>query len=342
MNRAARKVAFVGGRFGAYLHIPQLCVTWVHLRHTPTFARVCAMAASHETSDAVQSNTESKCRGECELEGRAAISASVAAALAEHQIIDVHTHLFPPHHGECLLWGIDNLLTYHYLVAELFVVVGVDVATPESFFALPTRGQADIVWRELFVNRVPMSEACRGVLSTLKMLGFTSCVKSRSLSTIREQEALMSAEERVERVFRLAGVRYAVMTNEPFLDDQAKWWRDRPAVGTPRLRAALRVDPLLSGDIATIRSGLERDGFPIDMAGVRAFLLHWAKAMSPEYLMASVPPLFSLEPAKDRGDVVEFRYSPSEFVRQALLPVAAQLDLPIAFKVSGAACAYGE
>jgi hypothetical protein len=32
----------------------------------------------------------------------------------------VHTHLFPDTHGELMLWGIDELLTYHYLVAEYF------------------------------------------------------------------------------------------------------------------------------------------------------------------------------------------------------------------------------
>jgi hypothetical protein len=30
------------------------------------------------------------------------------------QVIDVHTHLFPPSHGDLMLWGIDALLTYHY------------------------------------------------------------------------------------------------------------------------------------------------------------------------------------------------------------------------------------
>jgi hypothetical protein len=36
------------------------------------------------------------------------------------EVIDLHTHLFPPSHGPLMLWGIDELLTYHYLVAEFF------------------------------------------------------------------------------------------------------------------------------------------------------------------------------------------------------------------------------
>ncbi len=31
----------------------------------------------------------------------------------------MHTHLFPPAFGDLSRWGIDNLLTYHYLVAEV-------------------------------------------------------------------------------------------------------------------------------------------------------------------------------------------------------------------------------
>ena len=31
----------------------------------------------------------------------------------------MHTHLFPLEFGELSRWGIDDLLTYHYLVAEV-------------------------------------------------------------------------------------------------------------------------------------------------------------------------------------------------------------------------------
>ena len=33
---------------------------------------------------------------------------------------DIHTHLYDPAFGGLLLWGIDELLVYHYLVAEGF------------------------------------------------------------------------------------------------------------------------------------------------------------------------------------------------------------------------------
>ena len=33
--------------------------------------------------------------------------------------MDIHTHLYEAAFGELLLWGIDELLIYHYLVAEV-------------------------------------------------------------------------------------------------------------------------------------------------------------------------------------------------------------------------------
>ena len=44
----------------------------------------------------------------------------IAQELSRVKITDIHTHLFPAEFGELSLWGIDELLTYHYLVAEFF------------------------------------------------------------------------------------------------------------------------------------------------------------------------------------------------------------------------------
>ena len=39
-------------------------------------------------------------------------------------VYDIHTHLYAPAFGDLLLWGIDDLLVYHYLVAEGFQTLG--------------------------------------------------------------------------------------------------------------------------------------------------------------------------------------------------------------------------
>src|SRR5690349_10409273 len=61
------------------------------------------------------------------------ISAAVEDALAGTQFIDIHTHLFAPSLGKLGLWGIDELLTYHYLEAEFFRSSS---SKPERYFSL--------------------------------------------------------------------------------------------------------------------------------------------------------------------------------------------------------------
>jgi len=75
--------------------------------------------------------------------------------------LDIHTHLYPPSFGECLfLYGPDELVTYHYLVAELFRAR--PDLEPRAFYSLPKNEQANMIWEELFVVREPLSEATRG------------------------------------------------------------------------------------------------------------------------------------------------------------------------------------
>ncbi len=44
-------------------------------------------------------------------------------------VVDLHTHLFAPQFGDLSLYGIDELLNYHYLIAEMFRYS--DVSTDE-------------------------------------------------------------------------------------------------------------------------------------------------------------------------------------------------------------------
>src|ERR1700730_18482049 len=74
-------------------------------------------------------------------------------------VIDIHTHLLAPQFGDASLFGIDQLLTYHYLVAETFRSCEV---TKEQFWRMNTVEQADLVWKTLFVDNSPLSEATQG------------------------------------------------------------------------------------------------------------------------------------------------------------------------------------
>ncbi len=48
------------------------------------------------------------------------LRAQVELVVNSTPVMDVHTHLFPPEFNELCLFGIDELLTYHYLTAETF------------------------------------------------------------------------------------------------------------------------------------------------------------------------------------------------------------------------------
>jgi hypothetical protein len=63
------------------------------------------------------------------------IAYTVLSEVRGQHVIDLHTHLLPPSHGGLCSWGIDELLTYHYLVAEYFMTAPPTI-TPESFYAL--------------------------------------------------------------------------------------------------------------------------------------------------------------------------------------------------------------
>src|SRR6476659_1823284 len=87
--------------------------------------------------------------------------------VSETAVFDMHTHLFPPAFGDLSRWGIDSLLTYHYLVAE--VMRAADVR-PADFQRLPQAAQADLIWDALFVRSTPLSEATRGVVAVMSAL----------------------------------------------------------------------------------------------------------------------------------------------------------------------------
>src|SRR5436309_3339883 len=116
-------------------------------------------------------------------------------------VVDIHTHLYDPAFKELLLWGLDDLLVYHYLGAEAFRFLTLPY---EEFWALSKTEQADLIWKALFVEHSPVSEACRGVLTTLNLLGLE--VKKRDLPALRKWFAEQRVEEHVNRCLELAGL----------------------------------------------------------------------------------------------------------------------------------------
>jgi hypothetical protein len=286
-----------------------------------------------------------------------------------------------------LLSGIDELLTYHYLVAELFMVLPVepiedvvltadDPPSPDIFYAWSKERQADLIFEELFVKRTPLSEACRGVITALGLLGQGDALRAAAtatvapgapprLSALRAWFAQQDVHAHLEHVFSTARLRYAVMTNIPFAPEEAEHWLASPQPPlSPRLKPALRVDPLLAGDWPAVRAALRRSSTPYDesLAGVRAYLTDWVVRTKPIYLMASTPHGFTYAPSRqsrkrpaavlgggdggngggggDGGDGGDGAAngaagppSATALLEDALLHVAAEHHLPVALKV---------
>src|SRR5438309_6811974 len=137
----------------------------------------------------------------------AQISSTVQDVLATTEIIDIHTHLFAPSFGKLGLWGIDELLTYHYLEAEFFRS---SRTTPDQYFALSRTQQADAIWRALFIENTPISESTRGVIAVLKAFGLPT--DQDNLAEARAFFRSQSVDQHLARVFEMAGISNVAMT----------------------------------------------------------------------------------------------------------------------------------
>src|SRR5437660_1528599 len=218
--------------------------------------------------------------------GRDNLAREVQEIVMSTPVVDVHTHLYDPVFQDLLLWGIDDLLVYHYLIAEVFRYW---TKPYDKFWALSKRVQAEIIWDELFLKHSPISEACRGVLTTLHLLGLD--VKRRDLSALRQWFQEQRIEGQVTRCLELAGVRRIYMTNSPFDDLERPIW-EKGFQRDPRFEAGLRIDPLvLSWPEAA--SKLTQWGYAVEAEGqkqktfdeVRRFLEEWTKRLGARYLM---------------------------------------------------------
>ena len=162
------------------------------------------------------------------------LKTAVLDTVDAQRVTDIHTHLFSPPFGELLLWGIDELLTYHYLIAEVFRKSDVSY---QQFWGMSRAEQAELIWQTLFIENSPVSEACRGVVTTLDELGLD--VGSRNLQDYRDYFADTTVEVFIDTVFERAKVSKVVMTNDPFDAAEAPVWQSGDT-GDTRFEAALR------------------------------------------------------------------------------------------------------
>src|SRR5215208_6046181 len=122
----------------------------------------------------------------------------VSEVVGAVQVIDMHTHLFAPEFGEFNLSGIDELLTYHYLVAETFRSARLSY---DAFWRLSKTAQADLVWRTLFVENTPVSEAARGVVTVLAAFGLDAAA-----ADLREARDFFRGRDAAGHLTRVLGL----------------------------------------------------------------------------------------------------------------------------------------
>jgi hypothetical protein len=251
------------------------------------------------------------------------IESAVREILADTQIIDVHTHLYPASFGSMGLWGIDELLTYHYLEAEFFRF---SEMPPEQYWCLSKRQKADAIWQTLFIENGPISEATRGVMSVLTAFGL-----STGRDGLREARQFFQARNReahIREVLQIAGVSTVLMTNDPLDDEEVRYWmngahRDR------QFQAVLRLDRLVR-EWSEPWACLANQGYDVNDHGsarcikeIRRFLADWFERMRPVYMAVSLPDSFHFPDGSVRGRIF----------REAVLPSSREFNLPLSLMI---------
>ena len=284
------------------------------------------------------------------LTNRAAIEKAVAKALREQPIVDMHTHLYPPTFGTpdpnkngriyqtgLLLWGLDELLTYHYLVAEVYRVVPAKIFPYEDFWKMPKATQANHIWEHLFVQRTPISEACRGVLTCLELLGLDTGKKE--LPKLRKWFSQQDPSDYIDRVMEISNVESITMTNPVFDDNERERWLNgaERLRGDPRFKAVLRIDPILR-DWPTAARKLTKWGFdagdgktltPKNIQEGRRFLREWLERQEAIYMAVSLPPEFRY-PAEEGG---REERAGQRALEEIVLMVAREREMPFAMMI---------
>lgn len=251
------------------------------------------------------------------------LQSTVEDVLASTPVIDMHTHLFAPALGKLGLWGIDELITYHYLEAELFRS---STLTPEQYWSLPKRDRADAIWRALFVENTPVSEATRGVIAVLQAFGLPT--ESADLAEARAFFASQDISTHIRNVFEIAGVSAVVMTNDPLDPDEFPMWMNG-FEGDAKFQPVLRLDRIL-GEWPDPWDLFASFGYAVDaqassrsIAELRRFLADWYKRMRPVYMAVSLPATFQFPDDTPRG----------KMLREAVLPACREFDIPLSLMI---------
>ena len=252
------------------------------------------------------------------------ILGEVQDVLASTQVIDIHTHLFSPAFGKIGLWGIDELLTYHYLESEFFRSSD---TTPEEYWKLSKTERADAIWQALFVENSPISESTRGVVAVLDAFGLPT--NASGLQEARRFFGAQSIQSHIRKVLQIAGASDVVMTNDPLDPEERPVWMSG-GQNHPQFHAVIRLDRILWGWPQHWQQ-LASEGYAVDervsgksIKEVRRFLADWHKRMRPLYMAVSLADTFQFP---------DERCITSKLLSDAVLPSCRELGLPMSLMI---------
>jgi hypothetical protein len=223
-------------------------------------------------------------------------------------VVDAHTHLFPPEFSELCLSGIDELLTYHYLTAETLRSARISY---EQFWQMSKTDQADLVWKTLFVDNTPASEAAQGIISILDVFGLDT--RAGDLQEARAFFKSQRLQEHIDHVFDVARVTSVVMTNDPLDPKEQPVWANG-FTSNHRFKSSLRLDRILN-DWSKGSTG--------PVTALRRYLEECIQRIRPVYMAVSLPPDFKF-PSNDVRD---------RLLREIVLPAAKEHGLPLTLMV---------
>ncbi|PYX81804.1 MAG: glucuronate isomerase [Acidobacteria bacterium] len=253
----------------------------------------------------------------------AQIQSTVADVLRSTEFIDIHTHLFAPAFGNLGLWGIDELLTYHYLEAEFFRSADM---SPERYWELSKKERAEAIWRALFVENSPISEATRGIIAVLR--AFDLPTESSGLEEARSFFYAQNIDAHITRVLQMAGVSTVAMTNDPLHSEEQRIWMNGYEAH-PQFHAVLRLDRIVRDwpahwqTLAEQGYAVEGDASGRTLVGIRRFLSDWYQRMRPVYMAVSLPDSFQFP-----EETVQ-----SRILSQAVLPSCREFNLPLSLMI---------
>lgn len=243
----------------------------------------------------------------------------IAQKLKKTKAVDIHTHLFPPEHGNLLLSGADNLLSYHYLIEEYLRRVAM---SPDEFWKHNITDRAKMIWDTLFLKNTPISESTSGIIEIMYNMGLLER-KQQTLENLRNTLTDTPDRNYCHKILNKANLSHVVMTNDPFNPEEVAFWNTQIKPDKAFI-PSIRLDQLFEQTVTVSRT-LKQEGYkiPNDESNLKKtyeeFIEEWVRKLRPAYMAVSLDDSFNLRKGDYRTDLM----------KEIILPVSERNKLPI-------------